>query len=246
MFKSRKLATATCLLLATTALTGCLSRSISGKGGRSLHKQQAVLYGQELSEQDVLGLNNQHHISEAQIQHALDSSRNLAVPKGSRVMLVQSGARVPDPAMISSFDKDYDVTVFTGIANKANLGNNFSKALRLAAARAHSEKIVCLWGKVESATRKLETKVVSWIPIVGQIVPDKAQRMRIQLKIAVIDVRTGAWDVYSSKTFEDTSISAKISRESSDQGLIEDLKKEAYREAAKEFSARYSSKTTKS
>lgn len=213
MYRQKPLVFTISMLVLLTALSGCLSRSISGGSqGRALHSQNSALYGKELSEHDVLGLSTQRGISDEQIQQALDESRDLAVPRGTRIMLVQSGSRVPDPSMIKSFEKDYSVTVFTGIAEQNPASTDYSKALRYAAAKSHSEKIVCYWGKVESATRELETQVVSWIPIVGQIVPDKAQRMRIQLKIAVIDVRTGAWDVFSSKTFEDTTISAKISR----------------------------------
>ncbi|MCB0344287.1 MAG: hypothetical protein KDD66_04185 [Bdellovibrionales bacterium] len=241
MFSGKKSTLICSSLVALTTLSGCLSRSISGgAGGRGLHQQQAVIYGGELSENDVLGLSSAALVSDEQIQNALDSAAKIQITKGAKIMLVQSGARVPDHSMIKSFESNYGVSVFSGIAENSSPQSSYAKALRLAAARSGSEKIVCYWGKVESASRELETKVVSWVPIVGQIVPDKAQRMRIQLKIAVIDVRTGSWDIYSSKTFDDLSVSAKISRESSDQGQIDELKSKAYKAAAEEFIQRYS------
>ncbi len=240
-FKTTVSAFACALALLFTA-SGCLSRSISGgSGGRSLQSQSTEMYGGEFSESEVLGLYSEESLSEMQIKQALDAASKISVAKGSKVMLIQSGARVPDPAMIRAFERSYSVSVFSGIADPSLSRGSYSRSLRMAAARSGSQKVVCYWGKVESAVRELETKIVSWLPVVGQIVPDKAQKMRIQLKIAVIDVRTGAWDIYSSKTFEDLSVSAKISRESSDQGQIEELKKKVYQAASEEFSTRYSS-----
>ena len=55
----------------------------------------------------------------------------------------------------------------------------------------------------------MSTKAVSWVPIVGGIIPDESQEMRIRLKIALIDVATGQWDAFSPKPIQDTSASAR-------------------------------------
>ena len=71
----------------------------------------------------------------------------------------------------------------------------------------------------------------SWVPIVGWAVPDKAQEIRIRLKVALIDVKTGQWEMFSPKTFEDTAYSAILNREGSDQEQVALLKAKAYQTA---------------
>ncbi len=83
------------------------------------------------------------------------------------------------------------------------------------------------------------TKVVSWIPVVGAVVPDEAQLMRIRLKLAVIDVRTGQWSMFAPEAFVDSTLSASLNRASSDQEQVQLLKEQAYKAAADAFLARY-------
>lgn len=40
------------------------------------------------------------------------------------------------------------------------------------------------------------TRVVSWIPFLGGLLPDETQRMRIRLKVAVVGVQTGQWEMF--------------------------------------------------
>lgn len=44
---------------------------------------------------------------------------------------------------------------------------------------------------------RARNKVVSWVPILGALVPDENQRMRIRLKVALIDVKSGKWEMFS-------------------------------------------------
>ena len=76
-------------------------------------------------------------------------------------------------------------------------------------------------------------------PIVGRVVPDENQQMRIRLKIAVIDVRTGRWEEFSPDPIEDNSLSAGFTRESSDQDQVALLKTRAYQVAAARIVERY-------
>ncbi len=87
----------------------------------------------------------------------------------------------------------------------------------MAAAKAGIDKILVYWGVTESETKDLSTKSVSWIPVVGWVVPDQSQEVCIQLKIALVDVTTGQWDVFVPKVFEDTAYSASLTRDQSDQ-----------------------------
>lgn len=101
------------------------------------------------------------------------------------------------------------------------------------------EKIVVYWGVLETAQEDLATKAVSWIPIIGKGIADQNQRMRIRLKIAVIDVRSGQWETFAPEPIESTATSADRTRVSSDQGQVAALKDAGYRAAADEIARRY-------
>ncbi len=64
--------------------------------------------------------------------------------------------------------------------------------------------------------------------------------MRIRLKVAIVDARSGQWDMFSPEPFRDTAASARYTRESSDQDQVASLKTEAYEVAAEELVKRYS------
>ncbi len=68
------------------------------------------------------------------------------------------------------------------------------------------------------------TKVVSWVPFVGSVIPDESQEMHIRLKVALIDVKSGQWDIFTPNPFHDSTTSAQYMRESSDQGQVFMLK----------------------
>lgn len=45
-----------------------------------------------------------------------------------------------------------------------------------------------------------ESRAISWVPLAGMMIPDQTQYMRIRLKIAVIDVKSGQWDIFIPKS----------------------------------------------
>jgi hypothetical protein len=63
--------------------------------------------------------------------------------------------------------------------------------------------------------------------------------MRIRLKIAVIDTRTGTWEMFTPDDHEDEALSASYTRASSDQAQVELLKEQAYAAASEDFVKRY-------
>ncbi len=234
------------VLMALIALLfgGCATRSISDSGYRGQNTSrsnasQNPFYKGELSEFAVLGINPETNITQEYINQAFESKQRITVPKGSSVMLVQSGAMIPDEDMVRAMEKYYNLSVFSGVPASQGPGN-YSMLLRLAAAKGGYEKIVAYWGLLETAQKGLGTKAVSWVPFVGGVVPDEGQEMRIRLKVAVVDVRTGQWDMYSPEPFQDTAVSARFTRESADQGQVALLKSKAYQAAAEDMVKRYS------
>ncbi len=231
------------LLSVALLLGGCTTRSISDsgyKGGNSYGRSSDnPFYKGELTEFQVLGIDPTQNVSETQIHDALANSQRVSIRRGSGIMLVQSGAIIPDDTLVSNLERYYKVAVFTGVPNDSTAGTNYAKTLRLAAAQGGYENILVYWGLLESAQENLATKSVSWVPIVGWVVPDETQHMRIRLKVALIHVKTGSWDMYSPKPFSDEAYSAIISREGRDQVQVATLKEKAYMSAVEELVKRY-------
>lgn len=221
-------------------LTGCATRSISNSGARDgCYGRSNDFYKGELSEFDVLGIRSEPLFGQSEINAALESEKEMSIENGSGILLIQSGALMPDEAMVESLRKNYKVAFLSGIPETID-GKSYSSCIRLAAAKAGCETIVAYWGFLETTQKGLATKAVSWMPFVGGTIPDKNQLMRIRLKVAVVDVRTGQWDVFSPTAFQDNAMSARHTRESSDQDQVELLKERAYEAAAQEIATRYS------
>lgn len=232
-------------LLACILLAGCsTTRSISNSGHAGPPAEAprgssdpGFEYRGELNEFDVLGVDRRRMATDEEIIQALERARNVELKPGSRVLLVQSGAVFPDGPMMTEMEKHFGVVPFSGVppghrtATDTEPSEQFSyaRSLRLAAARAGAENVVCYWGTLESARRKMETKTVSWVPIAGWMLPDESQDMRIRLKIAVVDVRTGSWQVAAPEPFTEKSWSTSFTRGSSDRKQVEALKQKAYK-----------------
>jgi hypothetical protein len=240
------------LVLAILVLAGCTVRSISNSGyeaengGRYGAAKSNLAYVGELSEFDVLGIDRGKTVTEQDIQHAIDTRVALSVKRGTPIMLIQSGAPIPDDPMVKALEKYYTVGVFSGVppgvqttGTGSSTAETYARSLRLSAARGGYEKVVVYWGLLETAQENLVTKSVSWVPIVGWALPDERQRMRIRLKMAVIDVRSGNWEMFSPEAFEDAAFSGLIGRKSSDQAQVRSLKDKAYVAAADDLVKRF-------
>ncbi len=236
---------------ALLALSACQTRSISnsgyqGGGGWGRPSAGNPFYAGELSPYDVLGLDPTRGASDAEIQAALTEIRQpLAIKRGSALMVVQSGAVFPDPEMTRELERYYSVSSFTGVPARAApvaAGSPpvaYAQLFRLAAAKGGFETIIVYWGILESASKDLGSKGVSWLPVIGGIIPDQSQYMRIRLMMAVIDTRTGHWESFTTEPFDTESISSQHGRAANDQEQVALLKAKAYHAAADMLVARY-------
>jgi hypothetical protein len=240
------------LLAMILSAAACGTRSISNSGyqadsGHSSYGTSNPFYRGELSEFDVLGAAGDGSITDEDIQKSFAARRPLSIARGSPVMLVQSGAIFPDDPMVKSLTAYYAVGGFSGIPEQKGYDSSscinqsapYSMSLRLLAAKGGYEKIVVYWGILETAQESLATKAVSWIPVIGGAIPDENQRMRIRLKVAVVDVKSGQWETFAPEPIESDSINANYTRESSDQGQVALLKEAGYKAAADEIARRY-------
>jgi len=253
----------TCLFVFAAALVvGCEStRSISDSGyhepDRSIFAQPtapdtnpAFAYRGELSEFDVLGIARGANVSDADIEHALSTAQRVRLHAGSSLLLIQSGAQFPDGPMVSELSKHFRVVPFSGVPPQARVARtagmqdetarSYSQGLRLAAARAGNDAVLCYWGILEASNSKLATKTLSWVPVMNWIVPDEREHLRLRLKLALLDVRTGNWTVLSPEPIDAAAISCSPRRGVADRKLVEDLKQRAYAATALELIRQYS------
>jgi hypothetical protein len=233
-------------LLIPIVLSGCtIQRSVSnsgyypgsynGRGGDN------ALYKGELSEFDVLGIDPEKEITEQDITEAASAKKEqLSLRKGEPLLLIQSGSMIPEQEMTEKMGKYFPVSVFTGVPIQGEKGvASYAKALRFAAAKTGIDKILVYWGMMETETTDLATKNVSWVPIVGRAIPDQTQVIRIRLKVALVDVKSGQWEIFVPKVFEDTASSASLDREQSNQQQVAQLKSKVYQAAVESIIARY-------
>ena len=240
------------LILACAICSGCAksARSISHSGytkpGSYCHyapgdgaSDPAFEYRGELSEFDVLGISRGEITSDAEIRRTLETAKPVKLRPGSSVLLIQSGALFPDGAMVTALSRHFSVVPFSGVPTerKTSAGvvqtespdpESYAKSLRLTAARGGTDLVLCYWGMLESESERLPTKTVSWVPLVHWVMPDEKQHMRIRLKVALVDVRSGNWSVFSPKPFTDARLSTSPRRGAVDQKQIERLKQLAY------------------
>ena len=262
------------LLMLSLMITGCQKRSISNSG----YNEYGRNYGynatnRELSEFDVLGVDQKTQYTPQQIQDAFNNKPITHwLIKGDPLLLVQSGAQIPDSQMSAKLKTYFNVQEFTGVIEEPDHDRrdesetltvirllleagkdvpegfgqtnpepkpSYSTSIRMAAAKASINTIMVYWGIIESGVKNHETKAVSWIPIAGMILPDETQYMRIRLKVALIDVKTGQWQMFTPDAFDNESLSASLNRGSSDQQQVEKLKTLAYANTVNYLLKRY-------
>ena len=173
-------------LVSALILTGCKSRPISNSG-----YDNNWSYKGELSELSVLGVAGSKNISEADIQEAATTRGSIRINRSDKIVLVQLGAQFPDDSLMKEAEKHYRVIPLSGIPSRNNNGYDWqhsknkeeipklNMAFRLTAAKAGAETLIVYWGVLESAREGYASKTISWVPIVGSLLPDEEQQMRI-------------------------------------------------------------------
>ncbi|MBI3884522.1 MAG: aminopeptidase [Opitutae bacterium] len=224
------------LIALVLLLAGCETRSISDSGFRPAYgwgRSANPLYKGELTELDILGAAPRQEATAANIAHALATASAPRLKRGDKVILIQSGAPVPDHAMLDEAARYFAVAPFSGLPPEERTG--MAESLRLRAAQGGYRYIVCYWGVLESAQVDKEGKALSWVPIVGSFVPDQKQQMRLRLKALLVDVETGGWKMLTPEVHSGGGYNSHWSRESSDQRLVQALKEKGYRSLAAEL-----------
>lgn len=228
------------LVLFALALGGC-ARSISNSGyvdPHYAHQENAnPFYRGEIEELDLIVPVSTAGSAESDIGKALAVKAPLRPALAAPLLVVQSGAIIPDAPMMQALGRHFRAAPFSGLPPQpgetaADKPGSYGERLRLAAANGNYGQVLVYWGMLETAQTDGPTKIISWVPIAGYFVPDESQRMRIQLKAVLIDVASGRWRMFQPEPLEDSAISAGFNRESSDQDQVELLKDGGYRRLA--------------
>jgi len=184
------------------------------------------MYRGELSEFDILGAAPAQEATQANIAKALESATAPKIKRGEKLLLIQSGAMVPDNEMMDAAGRYFSVAPFSGVPPSEKSG--MAESLRLRAAQGGYRFILCYWGVLESAQEDKEGKVVSWVPIAGSFVPDQREQMRIRLKGILVDVETGNWRMLTPEVHSDALFNSSRFRAAEDQKLVIALKAKGY------------------
>jgi len=238
-------------------LAGCGTRSISNSGYQKSGGWYGPPFGNpyyqgELNELAVLGIDKAlQPISESDIQAAMAEHETLSLQRGDSIILIQSGAMFPDGSMLNEMKPYFTVTPLSGIPERTHYeGYNsdvsqkkpaaLNKVLRLTAARAGAKALIVYWGILEASKQDQVTKTVSWVPVMGSLIPDEVQNMRIRLKGVVMDVETGNWLMLNPDAIDHKRISTRFNRGSADQSQVGFLKVQAYTEFVDDLLGRFS------
>ena len=214
--------------VALLTLSGCVEESISGGG--SYNRSAYVGGGSgEIDEMDLLG--SRKGASEGDIRQALRERRGGGVQAspGSAVLVVQSGAAAPDSIMLAAIEKSYRVFPFSGAgAADGKRDGSLGRELRLAAARSGCTHVLCYWGKLETVQEDQVTKTVSWVPIVGDLVPDEEHVTRLRVRAVLMDVASGRAVTFTPPAAQNSALSSSLLRGSSHDKQVYALKTRAY------------------
>jgi hypothetical protein len=188
--------------------------------------------GNELNETDVLGV-AVNQPTEEDIQKALDRTSKLDLKSGESLFVLQSGQSTPDPRMVNELNKHFRAMPYSGLKSDWLVGGDkegadYAKALRLRAAQAGAEKILCFWGTLEISRHDLSTKTVTWLPVIDVVVPDQKDKVRVHLKMAAIDVRSGAWSIFRTEPVERDVVSTGWAREHLETQEVRELKEKSF------------------
>jgi hypothetical protein len=194
--------------------------------------------GNGLAEAEVLGVETNTVATDETIRKTLEQGHNVQMRPGSNLLLLHSGYSEPEKAMIGEMNRYFRVINYSGLTIHdpgVTNADTCARFLRLAAARLGAESLVCYWTTSEYSRRDLPGKSISWVPVVGRIIPDEMERVRVRITFAAVDVRTGQWALHAAAPVEEEVRRSEHQRELEETDFNRQLKTRAYKSAAQEF-----------
>lgn len=207
----------------------------------------------QLTDKDIFDDEFDKEITDYDIEYAAKQAKNgFFVPLNSSIILVQSGATVPDAFMQAEFSKYYHVSVYNGVpqtkhlpSNRKNkdfsnnFNNSYMKKLRFIAAKGGQDTIIVYWGTIEKGVLDKKTNVINWTPYDGNKLSNETKLLRYLLKFTLVDVVTGNWSTYFPANIEVDYIIPKKSSDESTESQIDQLIRKTYSNSALLLMERY-------
>ncbi|MDX1951950.1 MAG: hypothetical protein SFY81_07175 [Verrucomicrobiota bacterium] len=187
----------------------------------------------QLQEQQVTGAEAEE-ATEAAIQKAVERSKGIKLEKGSGILVMQSGSSLPDKKLVQLLETYFRPIPYSGLSSELSKGVDnvtplkLSRKLRLNAAHAGADFVLVYWGEMEIAREELETKLVSWVPVLDMVVPDEKQKLRLHLKAVLMDVRSGDWVSFRTPPHLSDTVTTSFARDNIEPEEVTALKDKAY------------------
>ena len=234
-----------CAALVCNLVSSCKNTSLSDPNGSG--------HGQDLSLYELTGQNAQRAVTEADIAAARSGKgRAGTLPSaGAKILLVQSGAHQPDEELQSAYAPHCKPVLWDGRAPSFDestrgshrhfdsdkkepvLAGETGRRLRLVAAQQGCSHVVVVFGEIQSEYQKLPTSAVSWVPVVGGLVPDRRSGTRLSAQALVMETGSQNYTIVSARPQQATGVTTEDGNATIDGRRSLKLKAAAYPDLAK-------------
>lgn len=216
--------------LTTLTLTSCVTTSLSDPNGSG--------HASDLSVYELTSEQPGRAVTEADI--ARSASRGGSLPaRGSRILLVQSGAHQPDPALVAAYGAYCQPVVWNGQNTntddeRKSTGAPAGRRLRLAAAQQGCSHVVVVFGEIQSDSRELPTSILSWVPVAGEILPSERSGTRLLAQAVIMETRSPRYTMISAQPRQKQGLTTAYGASGINGRRSEKLKALAYPELAQQ------------
>ncbi|MGB7803146.1 hypothetical protein [Buttiauxella sp.] len=245
------------IIVGITSAIFCLSLTGCGQQGKFIDAQKSTykprpVVSPQLTEQELFGWDPSAEITEEDIQDAIaQAEEEISIPRNAAIILVQSGEKTPDTDMQKELEKHYKVATFSGIppfkkitANKEPLtvANSYILTLRYYGARGRQSTVIVYWPTLQMGIFDKQANSVVWQDYQPPGKNILISSLRYVTRYAVIDVKTGNWEMFSPTSIE-TAIPAATANTTKAKDLEDGVKKskqQTYQINAQEIYSRFS------
>jgi hypothetical protein len=152
--------------------------------------------------------------TEADIRRAAQSSGSLP-SRGSRFLLVQSGAVQPDKELMDAYRTYGQPIPWTGLAEerteeeaKASPKGALARKLRLAAAQQQCSHVIVVFGEIQKDGQ--DVPIVSWVPVAADVLPNRYSGMRLYAQAAVLETASSRFRMVSAQPKETRGVEVNL------------------------------------
>ena len=164
---------------------------------------------------------------------------------------MQSGEKTPDTDMQKELEKHYKVATFSGIppSKKINVNkepstspNSYMLTQRYFGARGRQSTVIVYWPTLQMGIFDKQANSVVWQDFQPVNNNNQISSLRYLTRYAVIDVKTGNWEMYSPASIE-TAIPitpASTTKAKDLEDVVKTSKQQTYQANAQEIYSRFS------